>query len=101
MPNKCNLRYLSIAQDDLVSILDWIAQDSASRAKVFVDSVANRIGRLEHHPLMGRIPRNEKLKKLGYRVLVVENYLVFYVQRGRTVEIHRVLHGSRHFDEIL
>ncbi len=101
MPNKYNLRYLSIAQDDLVSILDWIAQDSASRAKVFVDSVSNRIGRLEHHPLMGRMPRNEKLKKLGYRVLVVENYLVFYVQRGRAVEIHRVLHGSRNFDEIL
>ena len=101
MPNKRILRYLPIAQDDLVSILDWIAQDSPSRAMAFVEAVAKRIGRLESHPSLGRVPRNERLKQLGYRVLTVERYLVFYVPRGHAVEIHRVLHGSRHYDEIL
>lgn len=66
-----------------------------------MDSIVKRIGNLEAHPLIGRVPRHEKLKRLGYRVLTLEDYLVFYVVRGRTVEIHRVLHGSRLLEEIL
>lgn len=50
---------------------------------------------LEHHPFLGRIPRHPKLREYGYRALVVETYLVFYIVCGRTVEIHRVVHGSR------
>ena len=95
------LRYLPAAQDDLLAILDWIAQDSPSRAVTFVDRLDERISRLERQPHLGRIPRNPKLRAYGYRVLVVESYLVFYVIRRRTIEIHRVVHGSRDLDALL
>lgn len=101
MAPKYHLQYLPVAQNDLISVLDWIAQDSPARATAFVDVVAKRIGRLESHPSMGRLPRHEKLKQLGYRILIVEKHLVFYVVRGQAIEIHRVLHGSRQLDEIL
>jgi toxin ParE1/3/4 len=100
MHEKFDLQYLPIAQDDLVAILDWISKDSLNRATAFVEAVAKRIGRLESHPSLGRVPRHEKLKQLGYRTLIVEKYIVFYVVRGQKIEIHRVLHGSRHLDEI-
>ncbi|HBR21377.1 MAG TPA: type II toxin-antitoxin system mRNA interferase toxin, RelE/StbE family, partial [Nitrospiraceae bacterium] len=36
MANKYTIRYLPIAVDDLVSIFDWIANDSPANADVFI-----------------------------------------------------------------
>ena len=101
MPGKYAIKYLPVAVDDLISIFDWIAQDSPARAAGFVDALDKRVGTLTVHPFIGRIPREEKLQKFGYRVLTIESYLVFYLVRGRTVEIHRVIHGSRNLEEIV
>jgi len=101
MPGKVSLRYLPVAQGDLTSIVEFIAKDSPSRAITFVDRLDERIGRLEHHPLLERIPRHPKLREYGYRVLVIESYLVFYIIRGQTIEIHRVVHGSRNLDHLI
>jgi toxin ParE1/3/4 len=95
------LRYLPVAQADLIEIFDFIAQDSPNRALSFVEKLDRRIGLLEQHPLLGRIPRHPKLREYGYRVLIVESYLVFYIIRGQTVEIHRVVHGSRNLDHLI
>ena len=59
------------------------------------------VGLLENNPLLGRIPRHEKLREYGYRVLIVESYLVFYIVRGHTVEVHRVIHASRILDRLI
>ncbi len=101
MADRCILRYLPAAIDDLVSIFDWIANDSPLRAAAFVDEIDQRIGRLQTHPLLGYIPKDDKLRDAGYRVLGIESHLVFYIVRGKTVEIHRVLHGSRRLDDII
>ena len=101
MADRYILRYLPAAIDDLVSIFDWIANDSPVRAAAFVEEIDQRIGRLQTHPLLGYIPKDDKLRDAGYRVLVIESYLVFYIVRGKTVEIHRVVHGSRKLDDII
>jgi len=33
--------------------------------------------------------------------LVIGNYLVFYVIKGKTVEIRRILHGQRRYDFLI
>jgi toxin ParE1/3/4 len=101
MADKYTLRYLPVAVDDIISIFDWIAHDSPSNAAAFVDKLDQRMGNLETHPWLGRIPRDNKLQNSGYRLLVIESYLVFYIVRGKTVEIHRVVHGSRNLEDIL
>jgi len=101
MPAKYTLRYLPSAQSDLVSIFDFIAQDSPNRASSFVDMLDERIGTLEQHPLLGRMPRHPRLREDGYRVLIIESYLVFYIVRGREIEVHRVVHGSRNLDHLI
>ena len=101
MVNKCILHYLPAAVDDLISIFDWIAGDSPANAAAFIEKIDQRIGSLKTYPFLGRTPRDDKLKNSGYRVLVVESYLVFYIVRGRTVEIHRVIHGSRNLNDML
>jgi toxin ParE1/3/4 len=101
MRTKYALRYLPVAQDDLISIFDYIAQDSPNRALSFVEKLDKRIGLLEQHPLLGRMPRHPKLREYGYRVLIVESYLVFYIIRRKTIEVHRVVHGSRNLDHLI
>jgi plasmid stabilization system protein ParE len=101
MPVKYTLRYLPIAQDDLISIFDFIAQDSPNRALSFVDELDERIKRLEQHPLLGRIPRHPKLREYGYRVVIIETYLVFYINRDQEIELHRVVHTSRNLDHLI
>jgi toxin ParE1/3/4 len=101
MANKYTLRYLPVAVDDLVSIFDWIANDSPANAAAFVEELDRRIGSLKIHPFLGHIPREEKLRHSGYRILVIESYLVFYMIRAKTVEIHRFIHGSRNLDDII
>jgi len=101
MANRYALRYLPIAVDDLVSIFDWIAGGSPANAADFIKKLDDRIHHLQAHPFLGRIPRDDRLKDSGYRVLVIESYLVFYLIRGKIIEIHRVIHGSRNLNEIL
>jgi toxin ParE1/3/4 len=101
MASKYTLRYLPVAVDDLVSIFDWMANDGPRNAAAFVENLGQRIGDLRTPPLAGRIPQEDILEKSGYRVLVIESYLVFYLIRGRTVEVHRVIHGSRNLDDIV
>ncbi|MBI1819486.1 MAG: type II toxin-antitoxin system RelE/ParE family toxin [Nitrospirae bacterium] len=101
MPRNYTVRYLPIAVDDLISIHDWISVDSPVRATDFVEKLDRLIQNLRRHPLPGKEPRLEKLRCLGYRVLILESCLIFYVVHGRAVTIHRVLHGSRHLEDIL
>ncbi|MEX2088460.1 MAG: type II toxin-antitoxin system RelE/ParE family toxin [Bacteroidota bacterium] len=101
MPAKYSLRYLPIAEADLVEIFDFIAQDSPNRALSYLEKLDKRIGLLEQHPDLGRIPRHQKLQEYGYRVLIIESYLIFYVVRGQMIEIHRVVHGSRNLDHLI
>jgi plasmid stabilization system protein ParE len=101
MADNFAIRYLPVAIDDLLSIFDWIAADNRSKAASFLDSLDERIRILSSNPRIGRVPRQEDLKRLGYHVMVIDSYLVFYVIRGTTVEIHRVLHGSRNLEDIL
>ncbi len=101
MSNKYTLRYLPIAEEDLISILDWIAKDSPTRALKFVDKLEEKIGKLENFPMLGRIPRHSKLRDYGYRVLIIESYLVFYIIRKNTIEVHRVIRASRDLDKMI
>lgn len=101
MPSKVTLRYLPAARNDLLSILEFIAKDSPNRAATFIDRLDDRMGQLEHHLLLGRIPRHPRLREYGYRVMVIQSYLVFYIVRGQTIEIHRVVHGSRNLDHLV
>ncbi|HOE17894.1 MAG TPA: type II toxin-antitoxin system RelE/ParE family toxin [Syntrophorhabdaceae bacterium] len=101
MANKYTVRYLLVAVDDLTSIFDWIADDNPAGAGAFIKKLDRHIRKLKEYPLLGRIPRDEKLTEFGYRVLIVESYLAFYVIRGKTIEIHRVIHGSRNLEEII
>jgi plasmid stabilization system protein ParE len=101
MSRNYTLRYLPAADADLVEIFDFIAHDSPNRALSYLEKLDKQIRAIERHPSLGRIPRHPKLREYGYRVLLVESYLVFYIIRRRTIEVHRVVHSSRNLDHLI
>ncbi len=101
MSRTYQLRYLPAAVQDLLDILDYIARDNPDAARALVDRVERAIGRLARFPRSGRAPRDARLRLRGYRLLVVGDYLIFYVVIRRTVQIRRVIHGARQYDFLL
>jgi toxin ParE1/3/4 len=101
MSAKYTVRYLPAAEEDLLSILEYIARDSPRRAEAFVDKVDKRIRILETFPFAGRIPLHQNLKESGYRALTIESYLAFYKLARRTIQVHRVVHRARSIDLLI
>ena len=101
MKPRYSIEYLPAAEQDLVDLLDYIARDDPDAARNFVDRIDQAVGRLALFPRSGQQPRDGRLRRLGYRVLVVGNYLVFYVIVSRRVEVRRVIHGARRYDFLL
>ena len=99
--DKYQIRLLRIAEEDLTEIISFIAVDNPIAANTIADKIEKNIKLISENPMIGRIPRDEDIKNLGYRYLIVQNYIVFYTIEERTIFIHRILHGARNYNTIL
>lgn len=100
---KYKLRYLELAQSDLLDIISYISnQLSAPQAATnLLNKLDKEISRLERFPLSGHPYTNKQKLNEEYRMLVVENYLVFYVVYDNIVEIRRIIYGRRNYENLL
>lgn len=103
MTEPYRIRYLSSAEKDLIGIFDYIAKDKPTAAIRQLEKFDASISQLSTNPYLGVIPRDERLKRLLYRMLVIDSYLVFYVVKDeiRAVQIRRVIHGHRQYRFLL
>ena len=102
MPSsKYTVRLLSIAEQDLVDLVSYLAAENSRAAAEVLDHIEASLEALQSHPFVGRVPHNPKLTALGYRVLVIDNYLVFYKVKGNAVLVYRILHGARDLLRVL
>ena len=99
--DKYTVRLLSIAEQDLQDIVAFIAADNVPAAVTLAERIESDLGRLARLPFLGRVPNDERLAAMAYRVLVIENYLIFYKITGKTVLVHRILHGARDLPNLL
>jgi len=93
------IKILQIAQDDMKSIVAHIRIIDPDAAIRMYEKIKATIGKLADFPLMAPVPLDRKIAEQGYRMIVVDPYLVFYilVMEDNTVEVHRVLHGKQDF----
>ena len=100
MSGEYKIRYLKTAECDLYGIFDYISQDNPSAAASLLEKIDSSISLLASHPYMGVVPKDVRLKEKGYRMLVVDKYLVFYVvkDKGKTVQVRRIIHGARKYN---
>ncbi len=100
-PRRRSVRLLALAEQDLADISEYIAVDNAPAAERLLSRIEKDLGALATQPLLGRIPRDPDIARLGYRYLIIADYLAFYRLEPSVVIVHRILHGARDYSEIL
>ena len=89
------------AQNDLRDIADYLNTLSPDAAVRYYDLIIEQVGTLSTMPERCPLAKDTQLRLRGYRMLLVKNYIVFYVISGKTVEIRRILYARRQYKDLL
>jgi toxin ParE1/3/4 len=99
--SKFQIRLLKIAEEDFTEIVSYIAADNPNAANTLANKIEKNLELLSENPKLGRIPRDEEIRNLGYRYIIIQNYLIFYTIDEKTILIHRILHSARNYKSLL
>jgi toxin ParE1/3/4 len=98
---RYKVKVLTPAQEDMAEIVDYLNTLSPQAALRYYDLLVEKIESLSDMPERCPRARDTQLCLRGYHYLVVENYLVFFIIAGDTVQIHRILYGRRQYETLL
>jgi toxin ParE1/3/4 len=103
--NKYSVEFTVKAVADLEQLHLYIANElfNSIAAQRLMDKFEKQIMVLRSFPLSSNLLQDTFLQKKGYRKLVVENYLVFYLvdEISNKVRIMRVLYGAQQYERYL
>jgi toxin ParE1/3/4 len=85
------------AEEDLLAIARFIAQDNPSAASRWLDEVERILSLVATQPLMGEAV--DRLRP-GLRRILHGNYLLFYEPLEDGIGLVRVVHGSRQIEKL-
>ena len=95
------IKIFPTAMQDLEDIVNYLNTLSSEAAIKDYDKIVNEIESLSVFPERNPKPRDLLLAAKGYRYLIVENYLVFYVVSANVVQIRRILYAKRDYSRLL
>jgi plasmid stabilization system protein ParE len=91
--------FTSAAEIDLETIGDYIALTNPFRAVSFIGEIRSKCFGLQDAPQAFPLLQNHE--NSGIRRRVHGNYLIFYRIAPQAVEILRMLHGAREYEQLL
>lgn len=93
------------AENDLVDIVRYITSQLSSPVSALnmLEKIEEAMAGLTDLPQRCPFVRDEHLSQLGYRKLIVKNYVVFFSidEKNKTVNIERILYFRRDWLTIL
>ncbi len=99
METVYTLRYLPLAREDLLAILEYhqAALQAPLAAGKLLDDMEAALLRLQTFPYAQRIYQPLRPLIPEYRLLPVRNYAVFYIviEPEKIVEVHRIVYMGR------
>ena len=99
------LKITSVARDDLDKIYNYITKDlyNVTAAENLLNKIENSFMRLKDFPFSCNFVDDQILKEKGYRKLIVDNYIGFYIvdEVKEEVVIMRVLYGRQKYQDII
>jgi len=98
---KYKIRIYSHAKTDLKDIVSYLNTLSPQAAIRYYDLIVEKITSLSEMPERCPFVRDVALKAKGYRYLIVESYIVFFVIKADTVQIRRIIFGRRNYEWLL
>lgn len=89
--------------EELRSITTYIEQNSQSEAPAlkFFESITSSVMNLKDFPELGVVPRYRSIRVKGYRVLIVENHLIFYRTEGECVTVYHIVHAKQDYKNLI
>lgn len=88
------LNWTEQSKNDLISIAEFIAQDSVKFARITIQNIRNAAQQLKLYPLSGRIVPEAKNNSI--RELIHGNYRIIYlIRENQTVDILTVHHAAK------
>ena len=99
------LKVTLIASEDLDEIYSYISYElfNEDAADHLMEKIETSIMRLKDFPFSCSFVDDEILKSKGYRKLIVENYIVFYLvsEKEKVVVVMRVLYGKQKYEDLI
>jgi len=96
-----NVRISPAAQNDFLDIADHLSTMAPEDATQYYELFMEKMGMLMTTPESCPLARDAQLRLRGYRMLPIENYIVFYVINGKTVELRRILYARRQYERLV
>ena len=104
MANNYTIKITPKAADDLDNIYRYISEGlfAASAATNIRERMKKEILRLKEFPFSCNHVADEFLSNKGYRKLIVDNYIVFYLieEEKDQVIIMRILYGKQNYGNL-
>lgn len=105
MQNNYSLKFTIEANRDLDEIFNYITNNLSApvAAADLIDKIEKESKRLINFPLSGPIPRDDTLAKKGYRMLIVDHFIAFYIvdTDNNIIKIMSVVYGKRNYSKLL
>jgi toxin ParE1/3/4 len=92
------LRKTPAAEQDLLGIWEYIAEDNPTAADRLLQQFRNRFQQLLQFPQSGE---SQDRFRFGLRSIVEGSYVIFYEPRSDEILIYRVLHGARRWEDLI
>lgn len=103
--NNYSVHFTNIAMNDLDDIYRYISEElfAESVATELLNRIENSIMQLKEFPNLGNRFTDEYLRLKGYRRIIVDTYIIFYIldEQKRKVIIMRILYGKRKYEDLL
>jgi toxin ParE1/3/4 len=103
--NSYSIKFAPKAEEDLEEIYSYISEKLLVTASAdnLLEKIEKSIMKLQYFPSSGSLLLDEPLRKKGYRKLIIENYIAFYIvdKPGKQVIIMRILYGAQNYQDLL
>ena len=94
--------WTSTANQDLVEIPDYLAEESIEAAEAFVNGVDELLAHLAEFPQIGRVvPELERQNVTRFRELVLSPWRIVYREEEDKIFVITVFDGRRNIEDIL
>lgn len=101
MAQNYSVQIYPAAKQDLLNVIESLNTLSVQAALRYYDLLMEKIASLSDMPNRCPRPRDLVLAAKGYRYLIVEEYLVFFMVKENVVQVHRILFGRSDYQSIL
>ena len=100
---KYNIEYSKESKEDLIEIKQYIKYNlqEPEIANKLISKIRKSIRTLKDNPEIYAIIDDDIIRKLEIRKLIVDNYIIFYRIKNDSIEIVRIMYGSRNWINLL